>query len=112
MIDPISNAIAAIFMTASLTTGGHHGVASWYGSELSGHKTASGERFNPNGMTAAHRTLPLGTHLVVSHGGRSVTVRVNDRGPFAHGRTLDLSRGAARALGCSGTCNVEYHVVR
>ncbi len=75
------------------------GVASWYGAELAGHRTASGERFNPNELTAAHRTLPLGTQVKVTYAGRSVIVRVNDRGPFAGHRVIDLSRAAAEQIG-------------
>lgn len=74
------------------------GMASFYGNE-SGSKTASGQRFNQNALTAAHRTLPFGTKLKVTHGGRSVVVTVNDRGPFVRGRVLDLSTAAARAVG-------------
>ena len=74
------------------------GMASFYGNE-SGSKTASGQRFNQNAMTAAHRTLPFGTKLKVTHGGRSVVVTINDRGPFIKGRVLDLSTGAASAVG-------------
>lgn len=76
------------------------GYAGWYGSE-SGNRTAMGERFRPGWITAAHATLPLPTYLEVTSldSGRSVLVRVNDRGPFARGRILDLSRGAAEALG-------------
>ena len=74
------------------------GMASFYGNE-SGSKTASGQRFNQNAMTAAHRTLPFGTKLRVTHGDRSVVVTINDRGPFIRGRVLDLSTGAARAVG-------------
>jgi rare lipoprotein A len=74
------------------------GMASFYGNE-SGSKTASGQRFNQNAMTCAHRSLPFGTKLRVTHGGQSVVVTVNDRGPFVHGRVLDLSTGAARAIG-------------
>ena len=74
------------------------GIASFYGNE-SGSKTASGQRFNQNLMTAAHRTLPFGTKRRVTHGDRSVVVTVNDRGPFVRGRVLDLSTGAARAIG-------------
>ncbi|WP_322515082.1 septal ring lytic transglycosylase RlpA family protein [Rhodopseudomonas palustris] len=74
------------------------GVASYYGSE-SGNRTASGQRFNASAMTAAHRSLPFGTKLRVTHGGRSVVVTINDRGPFIRGRVLDLSTGAARAIG-------------
>ncbi len=77
------------------------GMASYYGNEA-GSKTASGQRFNQNAMTAAHRTLPFGTRLRVTHGDRSVVVTVNDRGPFVRGRVLDLSTGAARAIGLTG----------
>jgi rare lipoprotein A len=77
------------------------GVASYYGSE-SGSRTASGQRFNQNAMTAAHRSLPFGTKLRVSHGSRSVVVTINDRGPFIRGRVLDLSKGAARVIGLTG----------
>jgi rare lipoprotein A len=77
------------------------GMASYYGNE-SGSKTASGARFNQNAMTCAHRSLPFGTKLRVTHGGRSVVVTVNDRGPFIRGRVLDLSTGAARAVGLTG----------
>ena len=83
--------------------------ASYYGhgEKLSRH-TASGEYFNPHNYTAAHRTLPFGTHLRVSYRGRSVVVRVNDRGPSkSTGRSLDLSYGAARALGMSGSAPVN-----
>jgi rare lipoprotein A len=80
---------------------GFSGMASYYGNE-SGSKTASGARFNQNAMTAAHRSLPFGTRLRVTHGGRSVVVTINDRGPFIRGRVLDLSTGAARAVGLTG----------
>ncbi|HEX2363956.1 MAG TPA: septal ring lytic transglycosylase RlpA family protein [Bradyrhizobium sp.] len=93
-------------------TGGHSftGVASMYGNE-SGSKTASGQRFNENAMTCAHRSLPFGTKLRVTHGGRSIIVTVNDRGPFVRGRVLDLSTGAARALGISGLGQVTAEVL-
>ena len=74
------------------------GMASFYGSE-SGSRTASGQRFNQGAMTAAHRSLPFGTKLRVTHGSRSVVVTINDRGPFIRGRVLDLSKGAASAIG-------------
>jgi len=77
------------------------GRASFYGNE-SGSKTASGQRFNQNAMTAAHRSLPFGTKLRVTHRGQSVVVTINDRGPFIKGRVLDLSTGAARAIGLTG----------
>ena len=80
---------------------GFAGKASYYGSE-SGSRTASGQRFNQNAMTAAHRSLPFGTKLRVTHRGQSVIVTVNDRGPFIKGRVLDLSTGAARAIGLTG----------
>jgi rare lipoprotein A len=73
-----------------------------------GRRTASGQPFDPEGLTAAHRTLPFGTKLTVTNPrtGRSVVVVVNDRGPFTHGLSLDLSRGAARAIGLKGTGTV------
>jgi rare lipoprotein A len=77
------------------------GVASYYGNE-SGSRTASGQRFNQNALTAAHRSLPFGTKLRVTHRGQSVIVTINDRGPFIRGRVLDLSTGAARAIGLTG----------
>ena len=77
------------------------GKASFYGNE-SGSRTASGQRFNQNAMTAAHRSLPFGTKLRVTHRGQSVVVTINDRGPFIKGRVLDLSTGAARAIGLTG----------
>ena len=77
------------------------GLASWYGEFHHGLRTASGEIFDMGAMTAAHRSLPLGTRLQVTNleNGRSARVRVNDRGPYVADRVLDLSRGAARALG-------------
>jgi rare lipoprotein A len=85
---------------APASTGGRSfsGMASYYGNE-SGSRTASGQRFNQSAMTCAHRSLPFGTKLRVTHGGQSVVVTVNDRGPFVRGRVLDLSTGAARAIG-------------
>lgn len=91
------------------------GIASYYGIELAGNRTASGERFNPNGLTAAHRTLPLGTRLRVTNvaNGRSVIVRVNDRGPFVGKRLIDVSLGAAREIQMirSGTAQVRLEIV-
>lgn len=83
----------------------HYGVGDGYG----GRRTASGERMNPQAMTAAHRTRPFGSMLTVTSlaTGRSVVVRVNDRGPFIKGRCVDLSYGAARALGMGGTARVS-----
>jgi rare lipoprotein A len=90
-----------------------HGIASFY---TTGTKTASGEKFNTNELTAAHRTLPFGTRLRVTNvtTGRSVTVRVNDRGPFIHGRVVDVSYAAATTLGMvgGGIAKVKLEVVR
>ena len=87
-------------------------TASWY---QCCHTTANGEAFNPDGLTAAHKTLPFGTRVQVTNlaNNRTVTVRINDRGPFISDRGLDLSRGAARAIGCiaSGTCRVSMQVL-
>jgi rare lipoprotein A len=88
----------AAIAPSSGSRGSFSGMASFYGNE-SGSKTASGQHFNQNAMTAAHRTLPFGTKLKVTHGDRSVVVTINDRGPFIRGRVLDLSTGAARAIG-------------
>jgi rare lipoprotein A len=88
---------------------GQQGLASWYGPGFQGRKTASGERFNTGALTAAHRTLPFGTRVRVVNraNGRSVVVRINDRGPYAHGRIIDLSRASASAIGISGVGRVE-----
>ncbi len=94
------NANAAI-APSSGTGRSFSGMASYYGNE-SGSRTASGQRMNANAMTAAHRSLPFGTKLRVTHGGRSVVVTINDRGPFIRGRVLDLSTGAARVIGLTG----------
>ena len=87
------------------------GMASYYGAELAGNRTANGERFNPSAMTAAHRTLPMGTKVRVTNkaNGKSVVVRINDRGPFAKGRIIDVSRGAAEKISMvrSGTARVK-----
>jgi len=100
---------------AFLALGNEHaeakvGLASWYGPGFKGLPTASGEPFDPQGYTAAHQTLALGTELVVTYGGRSVEVTVNDRGPYGGARELDLSRVAARDLGLTrvGVDYVEY----
>jgi rare lipoprotein A len=92
---------------------GSSGVASWYGPGFHGRKTASGERFNANAMTAAHRTLPFGTRVQVVNQatGRSVVVRINDRGPFHGGRVIDLSRGSAAALGVTATGTARVRLV-
>lgn len=83
--------------------------ASWY---QCCHTTANGEKFRPDGLTAAHKSLPFGTKLRVTYKGKSVVVRINDRGPFVKGRHLDLSRGAARKIGCSGVCVVRVAKIK
>jgi rare lipoprotein A len=84
------------------------GAASWYGPGFHGKRTANGERFNTHALTAAHKTLPFGTKLRVTNErtGKSVVVRINDRGPYAHGRVIDLSKAAAQAVGISGVGRV------
>jgi rare lipoprotein A len=88
------------------------GLASYYGTGWEGSLTASGEVFDPYGYTAAHKTLPFGTRLTVRYEGRSVQVTVNDRGPYTGGRELDLSKGAAQAIGltAAGVDWVSYTV--
>lgn len=83
----------------------HITTASWYGTPQ---RTASGEWFHPDGLTAASRSLPFGTRVRIRYHGRSVIVRINDRGPFVRGRDLDLSRGAARALRMPGTAKIAW----
>lgn len=92
------------------------GLATWYGDALAGHKTASGERFDPSAMTAAHRTLPIGTWVEVTRldTGARVRVRINDRGPFGKkDRIIDLSKAAAKRIGLlrAGIARVEVRVV-
>ncbi|HEY9878413.1 MAG TPA: septal ring lytic transglycosylase RlpA family protein [Leptolyngbyaceae cyanobacterium] len=91
------------------------GMASWYGPGFHGRRSASGEMFNQNALTAAHRTLPFGTQIRVTNlsNRQQVIVRVNDRGPYAHGRVLDLSEAAARAIGLtrSGVGMVQIEVL-
>lgn len=95
-------AVAFVFLTASIPHAQAASCsamrASWYGAE-SGNRTANGERFNGTSMTAAHKTLPFGTKLRVGYKGKSVVVRINDRGPYIKGRQLDLSRAAAARIG-------------
>lgn len=87
------------------------GMASYYGDELAGNRTANGERFDPDQLTAAHRTLPFGSMVRVTNtlNGDSVIVRINDRGPFSRGRVIDVSHAAARQIGMhrSGTARVK-----
>lgn len=93
----------------------HRGVASWYGPKFHGRLTANGETYDMHGLTAAHRTLPFGTWVRVTHlgNGRSVDLRINDRGPFVKGRMIDVSYAAAQRLDLvgSGTARVEIRVL-
>ena len=92
-------------VTGSTFAGGNQcGGASWYGPGFNGNKTASGERFNQNAMTAAHKSLPFGTvvKVVDQRSGNSVRVTINDRGPYHGGRIIDLSKAAATELGFRG----------
>jgi len=93
-----------------------HGKASYYAMKFQGAKTASGERFNQSAKTAAHRTLPFGTRVRVTNvrNQKSVTVRINDRGPFVRGRIIDLSQSAFKAIGNldQGLLDVKVEVVR
>lgn len=91
------------------------GVASWYGQKFHGRRTANGERFNMNDLTAAHRSLPFGTKVRVTNhqNGRSVVVRINDRGPFTGKRIIDLSHKAASQIGMinRGTASVQLEIM-
>jgi rare lipoprotein A len=104
-------ALTCLTMTAGISTSAsaQSGIASVY----SGGRTANGERAHAHGMTAAHRSLPFGTMVQVTHRktGRSVVVRINDRGPFIRGRVIDVTPAAARALGFNGLAPVTLAVV-
>jgi rare lipoprotein A len=97
---------AVFFVVFSCAANAQSGIASVYA--YAGERTASGERAQPSGLTAAHRTLPFGTRVLVTNksNGRSVVVRINDRGPFVRGRVIDLTPAAARALGFNGLASV------
>ncbi len=101
--------------TVRPVTSRRKGMASWYGPGFHGRLTANGERYNQNGLTAAHKTLPFGTQVRVTNlnNGRSVIVRINDRGPFVRGRVIDLSRGAASVIGLvnSGVAPVQLEIL-
>jgi rare lipoprotein A len=98
---------AVLIIACSSSATAETGIASIYA--YSSTKTANGERANPSGLTAAHRTLAFGTRVRVTHqrNGRSITVRINDRGPFVRGRVIDLTPAGARALGFSGLAPVR-----
>jgi rare lipoprotein A len=102
--------LACILLTVSVAARAESGHAAYYG----GGRTASGERSGPHELTAAHRTLPFGTRVLVTNlrNGRSVTVRINDRGPFGRGRIIDLSVAAARELDMIGSGTAMVTVER
>jgi rare lipoprotein A len=108
-------AFLALLPTAPLHASVSEGVASYYGERFDGRRTASGARFDMHALTAAHRSLPFGTRVAVTNkaNGRSVDVIINDRGPFVGGRSIDLSKAAAREIGMlgSGTAPVRLEVV-
>ena len=108
-----SAAAAAMAADASPMARLESGIASWYGGRFHGRKTASGEAFDMDALTAAHPKLPFGSWVRVRNlvNGRSVDVRINDRGPHIKRRVIDLSRAAARALGVSGTHQVEISLL-
>lgn len=101
--------------TTAQTIDRPEGVASWYGAEFAGRPTANGEIYDPSQMTAAHRTLPFGTFIRVTNikNGLNAVVRINDRGPFARGRIIDVSRAAAELLGMigPGTAQVKLELI-
>lgn len=114
IVRTVSAMLFAVFLTSTAIADSGHtlgGIASVYG--YGGQKTASGETANAGAMTAAHRTLPFGTKVRVTHSrtGRSVVVRINDRGPFVKGRVIDLTPSAASAIGISGLAPVTLAVV-
>ncbi|MBV1836566.1 septal ring lytic transglycosylase RlpA family protein [Acetobacter estunensis] len=98
---------------ATMTRRVQHGMASWYGGRFAHRRTASGNRFDPTELTAAHPSAPLGSRLLVrsEDTGRAVVVTVRDRGPYSHGRIIDLSHAAAEQLGMlhSGVAHVSVH---
>jgi len=105
-------ALLALLVAAAGAARAQQMMATWYGPGFEGSTTASGEPFNPDDYTAAHKTLPFGTKLIVTYNGRSVVVRVNDRGPYSGGYDLDLSQAAAEYLGLTAAgaapVNVEF----
>lgn len=109
---PVSGTAPA---AARATPGAQSGMASWYGPGFAGRRTANGEVFDPSQLTAAHRELPFNTLVKVTNetNGRSVVVRINDRGPFKGGRIIDLSRASAEAIGMvgSGVARVKLEVL-
>jgi rare lipoprotein A len=112
---PAAPAAAPAPAARTVNADSSEGKVAWYGKKFAGRKTANGERFNPNAMTMAHKTLPFGTKVKVTNlaNKKSVTVRVNDRGPVTPDRIGDLSQGAARKIGMlrAGVVNARLDVV-
>ncbi len=106
---PVGLLAAAVLLPLSTANAGQVGRASWYALTS---KTASGERMNPSALTAAHRTLPFGTKVLVENlsNSRAVVVRINDRGPFTGGRIIDLSKAAAAKIGMINSGVVKVRV--
>lgn len=102
--------LAALILCACASA--HAETASCYGTEHGQTRTATGARFHPRELTAAHRTLPFGTRVLVTNArnGRAVTVTINDRGPYVRGRAIDLSLGACRAIGNAGLARVSLRI--
>lgn len=113
LVLPVALTLAAAVPLEARADATQVGKASWYGPGLHGKKTASGERFNPQRLTAAHRRLPLGTQARVTNlkNGKAVTVIINDRGPHRGGRIIDLSRAAAERLSMGGVARVRVEVL-
>jgi rare lipoprotein A len=111
---PDATASPLVSTNDSTTGWTESGIASWYGPRFQGKRTANGERFNTNELTAAHKTLPFGTRVRVKSqvNGKEVVVRINDRGPFIKGRIIDLSFAAAQAIGLVGVKKVEIERLR
>jgi rare lipoprotein A len=101
-------------LVCNVSFAGQIGTASWYGPGFHGKKTASGDRFNSRALTAAHKTIKLGTKVRVTnlHNNKSVIVLINDRGPFSRGRIIDLSSAAKSVLGMGGTAKVSVEILR
>ena len=118
IINPMKIALATLIMILLLgqLLGAEEGLASWYGGKFQGRQTANGERFDTNKLTAAHKSLPFDTivRVISVESGKSVEVRINDRGPFVEGRIIDLSRAAAEAIGMTGKgiAKVKLELVR
>ena len=110
-----NNILSLILLTVSSTNimADQIGVASWYGIPHHGKKTASGEKYNMHGLSAAHRHIKLGTKVKVTNleNKKTVVVKINDRGPFIRGRIIDLSLGAKKVLAMEGTTKVKLEIL-